>query len=692
MLSGVMRAHLALLAVWTAAGAERPAGVALFEKRCVACHNAQTAKSGLDLTRRDRLLRGGDRGPAIVPGNAEASLVYKLVTHAEGPHMPFQSSRLSDAELSAIAGWINQGALFDQPIPATAVAAPAAPDHWAFRVPKRPPVPEVSNKARVRNPIDAFVLAAQQSRGLVPVAEADKRTLARRVYLDLIGLPPAPKEMADFLADKSPTAYERLVDRLLADPRYGERWARHWMDIWRYSDWYGWRAGKDDRNSHRYMWRWRDWIVESLNKDKGYDRMIVEMLAADEIAPGDADALRATGFLARNYNKYDRNGWMQDAVDHTALAFLGVTVKCARCHDHKYDPVSQQEYYKFRAFFEPYEARIDRVSGQTDSELDGLSRVFDAELDRPTYLLIRGDIQNPDKEQTLAPAVPHALGGNLGKIQPVTLPVDSYYPDQRAFVHADLLKQAHADVERAEAELRKARENNAAAELSTAGLGVKAGFDKLRNAADQLTLAEKTLAAAKAQVPALEARMAADRARYSEPPDPKYEDLANAARKADRDAGILKAAENVLRAQLEFAEAMRATPPDSKKIDEAGKRVAAAQTALTQIPEGYAPIGKVYPDKSSGRRTALANWIASRDNPLTARVAVNHIWLRTFGKALVPTVFDFGRNGTPPSHPELLDWLATEFMEKSWSMKQIQRLMVTSSTYRMRSTSPETRN
>ncbi len=417
MLRGILRAHLALLALWTAIAAEPPAGLAVFEKRCVACHNAQTAKSGLDLTRRDRLLRGGDRGPAVVPGNAEASLLYKLVSHAEGPHMPFQASRLSDAELSAIAGWINQGAAFDQPIAAAAVAAPATPDHWAFRVPKRPPVPEVNNKARVRNPIDAFVVRCSTkprpgSRG------GSRQTNPRPASVSGLNRTSArsPRKSAVFLADKSPTAYERLVDRLLADPRYGERWARHWMDIWRYSDWYGWRAGKDVRNSHRYMWRWRDWIVESLNKDKGYDRMIVEMLAADEIAPGDADALRATGFLARNYNKYDRNGWMQDAVDHTALAFLGVTVKCARCHDHKYDPVSQQEYYQFRAFFEPYEARIDRVSGQTDPELDGLSRVFDAELDRPTYLLIRGDIQNPDKEQTLAPAVPHALGGNLGKI------------------------------------------------------------------------------------------------------------------------------------------------------------------------------------------------------------------------------------------------------------------------------------
>ncbi len=660
----------------------------MLEKRCIACHNNQTAKSGLDLSSRERLIRGGDRGPAVSPGNASASLIYKLVAHAEAPHMPYQASQLSTAEISIVEGWINQGAPYDETVKAVAPAKPNLPDHWAFKIPRRPPVPVVTaNRVRVRNPIDAFVFASQERLGLVPVAEADRRTLIRRLYLDLAGVPPSVPEIDSYLADKSPEAYERVVDRLLADSRYGERWARHWMDVWRYSDWYGWRKGNDVRNSARHMWRWRDWIVESLNQDKGYDRMILEMVAADEIAPGDQQALRATGFLARNYNKYDRNGWMQDAVDHTAAAFLGVTLKCARCHDHKYDPVSQKEYYQFRAFFEPYEARIDRVPGQPDVDQDGLSRVYDADLDHPTYLLVRGNIQDPDKEHVLAPAVPVAFGGALGKIGPVSLPVDSYFPDHREFVHADLVKQAQADLERADADLHKAHEEYAAEEAAAESAGVKAGFEKLRAAADKLELAQRTHTAAKIQVPALEARIAADRARYAEPPDPRYEDLANAARKAEREGGIAKGAENVLRAQIEFTEALRAQPPDSKRIAEAEKRVTAAQTALTQVPEGYSSIGKVYPEKSSGRRTVLAQWIASTNNPLTARVAVNHIWLRHFGKPLVPTVFDFGLNGKRPAHPELLDWLASELMEKGWSMKTIHRLIVTSSTYRMRSSS-----
>src|SRR5205823_11658944 len=190
--------------------------------------------------------------------------------------------------------------------------------------------------------IDDFLAVEGDKRSLTPVAEAGRRTLLRRVSLDLIGIPPTPQQLRDFLADKSSNAYEKAVDRLLEDPRYGERWARHWMDVWRYSDWYGWRKGKDIRNSSRYMWRWRDWIVESLNADKGYDRMIVEMLAADEIAPEDPDVLRASGFLARNWFRYIRNVWLERTVEHTAKAFLGVTINCARCHDHFFDPITQK--------------------------------------------------------------------------------------------------------------------------------------------------------------------------------------------------------------------------------------------------------------------------------------------------------------------------------------------------------------
>ncbi|MCX7313785.1 MAG: DUF1549 domain-containing protein [Alphaproteobacteria bacterium] len=506
--------------------------------------------------------------------------------------MPLQGPKLADAELRVLEEWIDNSAAFAPAVKADKL--PTLPDHWSFRKPIRPAIPAVSNTAWVRNPIDAFVSAERDSRKLTPVREADPQILLRRVYLDLVGVPPTLSELNRFLADQSPNAYDSVVDRLLADPRYGERWGRHWMDIWRYSDWYGWRKGNDVRNSARFMWRWRDWIVESLNEDKSYDRMILEMLAADEVVPQDTKALRATGFLARNYAKYDRDGWMQDAVDHTALGMLGITVKCARCHDHKFDPIQQEEYYRFRAFFEPYDVRVDRVPGETDVDKDGLSRVFDGDAQRPTYLYVRGDIQQPDKEKPLTPTVPRLFGLALGKVEPVSLPVDSYYPDHRPFVQADLLAKAKADVERAEADLTKNQVAFAAAEKELAASRVAEGYERMRAVSDELALARKTLAAAKEDVLALGARIAADNAKFANPPDPAYEGYAIEARKAERKAGILKADENVTRAQMEFDQALRAKSPDEKLIGAAQKRLTAATVALTQATEGYHTVGKVY--------------------------------------------------------------------------------------------------
>jgi len=679
-----MRSILAFFAsVAVCCFGQAPPAVKVLAERCMGCHTGKFKKSGLDLSTRELALLGGDRGPAIVPGKAKASLLYRVAGHLAEPHMPLAAAKLPDAELRVLEEWIDGGAAYV--LETKVEKLPPLPDHWSFRKPVRPAVPAVAKPVWVKNPIDAFVAAERDKRKLLPVGEADPRILLRRVYLDLVGVPPTADELNKFAADRSPKAYDAIVDRLLADPRYGERWGRHWMDIWRYSDWYGWRKGNDVRNSARFMWRWRDWIVESLNENKGYDRMILEMLAADEVAPEDTKALRATGFLARNYAKYDRDGWMQDAVDHTAMGMLGITVKCARCHDHKFDPIQQEEYYQFRAFFEPYDVRVDRVPGETDIEKDGLARVFDADGQRPTYLYIRGDLQQPKKDAPLTATVPRLFGLGLGKIEPVTLPLDSYYPDHRRFVQSDLMAKAKADVERAEAELTKQQAEYGAIEKEVASQSMAQGYEKMRAASDELTLAKKALEAAKENVIALAARIAADNAKFASPPDSAYETLAIEARKAERKAGILKADEDVMRAQMDFNKALKAKTPDEKLIGAAQKRLAAATTALTQAKDGYHPVGQVYENRSTGRRTALAKWIGSPDNPLTARVAVNHLWLRHFGRPLVPTVFDFGLNGKPPTHPALLDWLATEFVSSGWSMKAMHRLMVTSATYRMRS-------
>ena len=256
-------------------------------------------------------------------------------------------------------------------------------------------MPVVSNSAG--NPIDAFVDAARLEQGLPARPPADKAIVLRRVYLDLIGLPPTPAEADAFEDDDSPDAYERVVDRLLASPQYGERWGRHWMDVWRYSDWAGF--GAEVRESQPHIWRWRDWIIESLNADKDYDRMVREMLAGDELAPADPATLRATGFLVRQYYVFNRNVVLDNAVEHTAKAFLGVTLNCARCHDHKYDPINQREYYSFKAFFEPVQFRTDRVPGEPDTKKAGLVHAYDGAKVEPTHLLIRGDEKEPDPQQ-----------------------------------------------------------------------------------------------------------------------------------------------------------------------------------------------------------------------------------------------------------------------------------------------------
>ncbi|MGV3722598.1 MAG: DUF1549 domain-containing protein, partial [Actinomycetota bacterium] len=308
-----------------------------------------------------------------------------------------------------------------------------------FEPVRRPAVPHVKLKAWVRNPIDAFIQARREEQGLQPRPPASREILLRRVYLDLTGLSPTPEERRAFLADRSPDAYEKVVDRLLASPRYGERWGRHWMDVWRYSDWDGW--GEQVRDSQPHIWQWRDWIVESLNQDKGYDRMLHEMLAADEVAPLDANALRATGFLARNFKLLSREKWLEDTVDHTAQAFLGLTVGCARCHDHMYDPITQKEYFRFRAIFEPHHVRLDKVPGELDVKKLGLPRAYDQKPEAPTFLYIRGDERQPVKDEPLAPGVPESLGGAL-TVAPVALPLLATQPDKQPHVLASLRMDA----------------------------------------------------------------------------------------------------------------------------------------------------------------------------------------------------------------------------------------------------------
>jgi hypothetical protein len=565
------------------------------------------------------------------------------------------------------------------------------------------------------------------------------------------------------------------------------------MDIWRYSDWYGRRGLDDQRNSARHIWHWRDWIIESLNADKGYDQMIQEMVAGDEIAPNNPNIVRATGFLARNYYRFNRNVWLQDTVEHIGFGMLGLTLKCARCHDHKYDPISQEEYYKLRAFFEPYDVRTDRIPGKQDAHDDGIARVYDSTpheggiepyfppIYKETFRFIRGDETNPDKSP-LTPGTPSILGSWNLKIDKVTLTPEEHIPDLRDFVGPDMLAKARQDVKDAELAIQSStrslervraeftvHKDQPVADMdkkptvtfkdvqpilsvkcsqchggttqatSRSGLiltsqagalqgGYKYGpaiipgrsaespliryisgdltprmpveggpvspaeaaklakwIDEiveepaitLRRAEERLTVAKLHLESVNLYVPALEARLAADREKYLHPDEKdNIEKLTDTAQKAEQKYVAAFASEATVEAQQLLA---------TDKAGAAKTKLEAAAKALGQAAVTYSPVVEVYPETSSGRRKALAEWLVSKDNPLPARVAVNDIWLRHFGKPIVATVANFGRNGAKPSNQALLDWLAVDFMDNGWSMKKLHRMLLTSKAYRMAS-------
>ena len=872
----------------------------VFQERCFACHGALKQESGLRIDTVAAAIHGGDSGPAIVPGDAAASDLWKRISATDlADRMPPEGEGLKPTEIDTIRRWINEGAH----APADEAPETDPRDHWAFRPPIRAAVPQVTNAAGNANPIDAFIEASRERHGLIPQPAADRRIWLRRVSFDLVGLPPTLDEQSAFLNDASPDAYSTVVTKLLASPQYGERWGRHWMDIWRYSDWWG--LGAEVRNSQKHIWHWRDWIIESLNGDKAYDQMLREMLAADELYPNDPDRLRASGFLARQYFKFNRTSWMDETVQHTCKALLGMTFNCAKCHDHKYDPISHVDYYQMRAFFEPYQVRTDLLGGELDFEKDGLPRAFDCNLDTPTYLHIRGDDRNPDTAHVMHPAIPKFLACGDFSIEPVVLPAEAWNPGLRQAVIDAHLTAAERQIEEARGALIAANEKLTAAQetakIATVESGANASSDlemvivsddfsvarpelweqrsgqwkyadgqllqlqagstratlRLRqmppqsfqailkfvptggdvwksvgiafdvdgnvqevmaylsayasgpksqvsflqdgrqayppdaaesrmvalNTPHELTIrvrgtlinvavdgmqsvayrlpvarrtgpldlitfdaqatflsftltslpeslkllepaagksdnkmlpvdqaalvvkiAESALEKLQADPASIRARSAADRAIVENPDAPESQSRVAAAVKAERIVAAATAAESVFRAELNFLQATEEKRAEAEtKLAESRQSLDTARAAIDMPGNSYVSLkgslktlesnleteesrSKPFPKTSTGRRTALAKWMTHRDNPLTARVAVNHIWARHFGTPLVPTVFDFGRKGIPPTHPELLDWLAVELMESDWRMKHIHHLIVTSNTYRMSST------
>lgn len=684
-----------MLVVAEAARAAEPVDYArsvkpVLANRCYACHGALKQSGGLRLDTAGLAIKGGKAGPTIEPGKPEESLLLDRVTATDDhERMPPEGEPLKPGEVEAIRNWIQQGARS----PADEAPERDPRDHWAFRAPVRPPVPKVKDAAWSANPVDAFLQASREAKGLVAQPPADRKVWLRRVTFDLTGLPPTPEEMQAFLNDTSADADRKLVDALLARPQYGERWGRHLLDIYRYSDWWG--LGAEVRNSQKHIWHWRDWVIESLNADKGYDRMIREMIAGDEIAPDDPKTLRATGFLARQYFKFNRTSWLDETIQHTSKAFLGLTWNCAKCHDHKYDPISQKDYYRFRAIFEPYQVRTDVVPGEPDLEKDGIPRAFDCNLDIKTYLHKRGDDRNPDTSAVMEPGLPAFLSPAGYKPNPVALPIEAAEPGLRPFVHATLRKDLDARLSAARKAVAKAK----------AALDAERKPERPASIQD-LRVREASLSTLLRESEALGARAEADRGRFATPPAKDAPELTVAAAHAERLWSLAKAEESLAKAELQRIQAAKdekASKAAIKAVADAKEGLKKARADVDQPAKTYASLQgslktlesnletedsrrKPFPRTSTGRRAALADWMADRKNPLTARVIVNHVWARHFGKPLVPTVFDFGRKGAAPTHPELLDWLAVEFMDHGWSLKHLHRLILTSKSYRMAST------
>jgi Protein of unknown function (DUF1553)/Protein of unknown function (DUF1549)/Planctomycete cytochrome C len=607
----------------------------ILERNCLNCHgSAQT--SGLDLRQRETIVKGGKRGPAIVPGNADGSLLYQAVSGTGELKMPPGKS-LAVSDLDKIRSWINSGAPWQRES-----RGPAQSSWWAFQKPVCPSVPKVKNEQWVRNPIDSFILSKLEEKKLNPVSAADRRTLIRRAYFDLLGLPPSFEEVEKFVSDPALDSYKKLIDHLLESPRYGERWGRHWLDVVRYADTGGFETDIYFPNA----WRYRDYVIKSFNDDKRFDRFVQEQIAGDELWPDNLDlagsfdvppeklshleARIGTGLYTVGpvYHEAALNGeqlryeWLSDAVDTTGEAFLGLTFGCARCHDHKFDPLSQRDYYRMMAIF----------SGSEEKEIPVVPRfdIFSFKSGFPELLRVedyQAAIQRLDRKTR-----ERAIGQVKSRFSREI--VDAYeLPEAK---RSEVQKQLAMKLEQA---------------LTSEGLR--------QNAAGKML-------------------------------DPPY----TADEKAERERLIYELGKATLKASINYPTATVLGHSDvvpDVYVAVRGEFRQKAEKVTPGLPAVLAD-GRILDEPAQGpsmsqRRKALAVWLTGPDHPLTSRVMINRIWQWHFGKGIVGTPNDFGRQGEAPTHPELLDWLASEFSEKGWSMKSMHRLIMLSNTYQMSSQS-----
>ena len=650
------RVLILLLATVTVSAADFNRDIApVLAARCLKCHGAALQLSGLDLRTREAALRGGTHGPALVPADAEKSPLYRMITGQLKPAMPMDG-QLTAAEIELFRAWIAEGAPWGIVASKDASAdllamenspvAPAAREWWSFRPLVRPPGHQMPPGKG--NPIDSFINA--KLTGLDPAPRADRATLIRRASLDLTGLPPTPAEVEAFVADRSPKAWENVLDRLLASPHYGERWGRHWLDVARYADSNGYEHDFDRPNAFRY----RDYVIRSFNQDKPYDQFLREQLAGDELPQVTHDTLTATGFL-RNHAKVGfrekdnpefRYEYLDDMIATVGRGLLGLTVQCARCHNHKFDPIPQRDYYRLQAtLFGIVEVDHPLVPAAQAEAYQTANARIDAEVKQRRLAI--ATIEQPYRARLL-PAKYLRFPKNVQEA--IATPESQRTPGQVL-----LANQVIRTVNVAPGEV-----------------------EKIISAADALKAKalRGEIASLESQRPApIPMAMGITDGDYRYTPDGAGDEPAPGKGVKQQAAGG---------SFLHQGPAPYQAPPsyflhrgDVLNQGSLMKPGFVTVASSTDTPVEMPPAG----GRTSGRRRALAEWLVSAENPLTARVIVNRVWHHHFGRGLFASLDNVGKMGDAPTHPELLDYLAVDFRETGWSFKRLHKLLMTSETY-----------
>ncbi len=636
----------------------------ILEARCVKCHGAEVQMGKLDLRSRQAALKGGDKGPSLLPGNPAQSILYKRVAGLEKPAMPMDGN-LKPEEVEAIRIWINAGAPWTAEIGAVAQKNPLAelenatvPEgargFWSFQKPERKPVPRISDPRWAANPVDAFLKKEMDAKGLKPAPKADRKTLIRRASLDLTGLPPTPEQVRAFENDSRPDAWQRVIDGLLASPHYGERWGRHWLDIARYADSNGYEHDFDRPNA----WRYRDYVIRAFNRDTPYDRFLLEQLAGDELEDTSNETLIATGFL-RSYAKVGfrekdnpqfRFDYLDDMIATLGRGVMGLTVHCARCHNHKFDPILQKDYYRMQASLFSY-VEVDHPLVPREQANEFYRKQEEVNTGIAALRVKINTIEEPYKKPLLEQRYKR------------------FPPNVLEAIHTPEEKRTPGQVLLANQIIRTTRVSSQ--EVNK--------YLKPEERA-QVKQYEDEIAALEKQRPApIPVAMGITDGDYRFTPDGPGDEPApgKGVKQEVTEGSYLHRGPDPYKAPPSYFLFGGDMSSRGSIMKPGFPSVLTQGNIEAEMPPPH--------QRTSGRRRALAEWLTSPGQPVTSRVMVNRIWHHHFGRGIVATIDNFGHTGDRPTHPELLDWLAVEFRERGWSFKQMHRLLMTSEAYQMAS-------